>query len=258
VPAPGWTFLQWAGDVSSNSASTAIKMNRNKSIKAIFGTTLSTTAAGGGSVVLNPPGGVYPYGSVVWLSAIPQPGNFFVLWGNAAGGSVNPLSFGITNANQSVSSLFSTVNAGQASLAVVPVGNGRVTLSPRTNTYNPGTPVTITATADPGQSFINWSGDATGTQNPLQIVMNQSKVIYANFSHQASLSTRAPYEGLKREGFVMTLTGDFGGHYEIDSSSNLLNWTSLTNVTNSYGTVQILDPGATNVSRQFYRALLVP
>jgi hypothetical protein len=256
TPASGWTFLQWVGDVISSNASTQVKVDRNKTIKAVFGTTFTATAAGGGNVLLDPPGGIYPYGTIVWLSAVPQQGNFFVLWGNAGSGSVNPLSFGITNANRSVSSLFSSVPSGQAALAVVPLGNGRVTVNPRTNIYNLGANVTITATADAGQRFLNWSGDASGTQNPLSVTLNQNKTIYANFSHQAVLSTRASYEGPKPEGFVLTLTGDAGAQYAIGVSTNLLNWTNLATVTNPWGTVQFLDTASTNFSRRFYRAVL--
>src|SRR5207247_2272449 len=133
TPAGGWVFLQWLGDTAGTNPTNSVVMTRNKSVQALFGTTLSTTAAGGGSVVLNPPGGLYPYGTTIQVSAIPQPGKFFGIWGNAASGNVNPLSFVLTNANPTVSSLFASLNSGQVALAVVPVGHGQVLLSPRSN-----------------------------------------------------------------------------------------------------------------------------
>jgi len=258
TPASGWVFLQWLGDATGNSASTNISVTRNKSVQAVFGTTLTTTAAGGGSVTLNPPGGIYPYGTIVWLSAVPQSGNFFGIWGNAASGNVNPLSFGVTNANQTVSSLFSAVGGGQAGLTVVPVGNGRVTVNPRANVYSTGASVTITATPDANQSFLGWSGDASGSQNPLSLTMNQTKTIFANFSHKPSLSIKAPFEGVKPEGFVMTISGDYGGRFEVDGSSNLVNWTVLGVVTNSYGSFEFIDSAAVNLPRRFYRSVMLP
>jgi uncharacterized repeat protein (TIGR02543 family) len=257
-PASGWTFLQWLGDLSGTNPVASVTMTRNKTVKAIFGTTLNTTAAGSGSVVLNPPGGLYPYGTVVWLSGIPQPGNYFGVWGNAASGNTNPLPFTVTNANPTISSLFAAVGAGQAALTVVPVGKGRITVAPRANVYTTGQGVNITATADPGQRFLGWSGDATGSANPLSVTMTANKTIYANFTHNPSLSFQASYEGLKPDGFVSTLTGDFGARYEIDASSNLVNWASLTIVTNSYGSVTFTDPAAPSLQRRFYRALLLP
>jgi len=258
TPASGWIFLQWLGDAAGTNANTSVTMSRNNYVQAVFGTTLSTTAAGNGSVTLNPPGGIYPYGTVVWLSAIPQPGNYFGLWGNAASGNVNPLSFGVTNANPAVSSLFGATGSGQAALTVIPVGLGRITVSPRANVYNVGQNVSISATPNSGQSFLGWSGDAGGTQNPLSLLMDQSKTIYANFTHKPTLSVRNGFDGLKPEGFQFTLTGDLGANYEIDGSTNLITWISLAILTNSYGTSQFLDSAATNSSRRFYRALLLP
>jgi len=45
---------------------------------------------------------------------------------------------------------------------------------------------------------------------------------------------------------------------EIDSSTNLLDWTALTNITGLSGTVQFSDLKATNYARRFYRALWIP
>lgn len=258
TPASGWSFLQWLGDLSGTNPVASVTMTRNRTVKAIFGTTLNTTVAGSGSVVLNPPGRLYPYGTIVWLSGIPLPGNYFGVWGNAASGNVNPLAFTVTNANPTVSSLFAAVPAGQASLTVVPVGKGRVTVVPRANVYTTGQGVNISATPDPGQLFLGWSGDAIGIANPLAVTMTTNKAIYANFTHNPSLSFQASYEGLKPEGFVSTLTGDFGARYEIDASSNLVNWVALTTVTNSFGSVTFTDPAAPSLQRRFYRALLLP
>jgi hypothetical protein len=258
IPASNWFFLQWSGDASGTNPATSITMNRNKSVSAIFGTTLTATAAGNGSIMLNPPGGIYPYGTVVWLAGIPLPGSYFGLWGNAASGNVNPLRFLVTNANPTISSIFGSVGAGQAALTVVPLGNGQISVSPRANIYNVGQGISITATPDSGQTFLGWSGDAAGLQNPLALTMNQSKTIYANFSRKPSLSVRTGFEGLKPEGFQMTLTGEYGAGYEIDGSTNLVNWIPLGFLTNSYGSSQFLDSSATNLNRRFYRAVLVP
>jgi uncharacterized repeat protein (TIGR02543 family) len=44
-----------------------------------------------------------------------------------------------------------------------------------------GSTVILTAAPDPGYLFIGWTGDATGTDNPLSVVMNAAKTITATF-----------------------------------------------------------------------------
>jgi Divergent InlB B-repeat domain/Chitobiase/beta-hexosaminidase C-terminal domain/Immunoglobulin I-set domain len=106
TPATGWTFLYWLGDASGTNSMINVTMDQNKVLLAIFGTTLGTTVAGNGTVALFPASTYYPYGSVVRLTATPQPGSYFGVWGNAASGNTNPLYFTITSPTQTVSSLF--------------------------------------------------------------------------------------------------------------------------------------------------------
>jgi uncharacterized repeat protein (TIGR02543 family) len=258
TPASGWTFLGWQGDASGTNTTISITMNRNKRVQARFGTALSTTVAGNGAVTLIPPGGLYPFGTVVQLYAVPQSGNYFALWGNAGSGSSNPLSFVLTNANPTVSSLFASLGAGEFALTVIPNGFGQVMVNPPANRYTSGQNVTLTPAPNAGQQFIDWSGDATGTSSPLIVVMNQTKTITANFTRRASLSVLGGLGGLNEEGFRLTLTGEFGGHYRIDGSTNLLDWVQLVTFTNTFGTAQFTDGAATNVPLRFYKAVTVP
>ena len=54
------------------------------------------------------------------------------------------------------------------------------------NTYPEGLPVNVTATAQNGYLFDSWSGDVSGTSNPLQVIMDADKSITANFSQDES------------------------------------------------------------------------
>jgi len=54
-------------------------------------------------------------------------------------------------------------------------------VSPTGGVYTSGTVVQITATASNGFSFVNWSGDASGTGNPEQLSMNGPKSVIALF-----------------------------------------------------------------------------
>jgi hypothetical protein len=230
-------------------------MERDKSIRAVFGTTLSTTVAGSGQVQVAPPGGIYAYGTVARLTGIPDAGNYFGFWGNAASGNTNPLYFTITAPTQTVSSIFGATPAGQAALTVLINGRGRVNVNPRANVYPLNTSVSLTAVPDSGQSFLNWSGDASGTANPLAISMTQDKFITANFSGGPMLRvTRAGVEGPTPQGFRLTVISDPPSTCKVFGSTDLNSWGLLGTVTNETLEAQFLDTTATNAPKKFYKA----
>jgi hypothetical protein len=254
-PSNGWTFLEWRGDASGANPTVDVTMQRVRNVQAIFGTTLGTTVAGNGAVDVYPALPLYPYGTVARLTATPQAGNYFGVWGNAASGNSNPLYFTVTSATPTVSSLFATLGANEQALTVIPDGFGKVTVSPRANVYATGASVSLNAIPEPGQQFLAWSGDATGTQNPLTISMDSSKTITAAFTRKPSLAVAPPLGGLFEDGFRLTLTGEFGTRYTILASTNLAEWTEAGTVTNTYGTTQFTDEAATNTPHRFYRAV---
>ena len=255
TPDANWSFLYWLGDSSGTNPSVNIFMNHDKRIHAVFGTTLSTTVTGNGSVQLSPPGGLYPFGTTVRLTGIPQSGNYFGFWGNAVTGNTNPLYFTISSPAQTVSSIFGTLPSGQAALTVLINGHGRVNVNPRTNAYATNQLVTLTATPDAGQSFLNWSDDASGTQNPLTVSLTQSKTITANFSNRSLLRTdRTGLEGWLPDGFRFTLVGDPLSACEIFASTNLNSWTSLGILTNAFGEIQFTDTNASSFRFRFYKS----
>ena len=61
------------------------------------------------------------------------------------------------------------------------VGNGTVSVDPDQTTFSCGATAQITAIADSGYTFSNWTGDATGNENPLTVVMDADKEIGAVF-----------------------------------------------------------------------------
>jgi hypothetical protein len=259
VASNGWSLLFWLGDAAGTNTSVNLSMDRDRTIQAVFGTTLANTVAGNGQILQEPPGPLYAYGSTVRLTAMPQAGNYFGSWGNAAIGNTNPLYFSILNPTQTVSSIFGPLPAGQVSLTVLINGGGRVTVNPRANAYALNQTVDLSAVPDSGQVFFSWTGDATGSQNPLSVSMSQSRVITANFSGHPSLRVSLPgLEGLIPEGFRFTLLSAPQTSWQILGSTNLNNWDLLGTVTNTSGTVQFTDPTALGRSARFYRALLSP
>jgi len=177
----GWGFLGWQGDANGTNNPLSLTMNGTYTFQAIFGTVVNTNTLGGGKIVLNQPSPI-PFGTTLTASAVPSTGNYFVTWGGAANGASAPTTVLVTNANPTISALFSTLPGGKYSLATVVMGNGAVAISPQQNYYNPSDTVTLSAsTTNAGTSFYGWTGDASGTNPSLVVTMNSSKVIQANF-----------------------------------------------------------------------------
>jgi Divergent InlB B-repeat domain len=66
-------------------------------------------------------------------------------------------------------------------LSVDAGANGKVTVSPDQVDYASGTTVQLTAVSNPGYQFSSWSGDASGTSNPLSIKLTKSTSVTAVF-----------------------------------------------------------------------------
>jgi hypothetical protein len=88
--------------------------------------------------------------------------------------------------------------------------------------------------------------------------MTKSKTIYANFSKAGALSFQPLGLRSLREGFELTLNGEYGTAYRIDGSTNLTDWVPLITLTNSFGTLQYIDYSTTNFSDRFYRGVPLP
>ncbi|MCF7675532.1 MAG: hypothetical protein K9M97_09315, partial [Akkermansiaceae bacterium] len=257
TPAAGWTFLQWLGDAGGTDPVTSVRMTRNKYVQAVFGTAVTTTAVGSGSIRQEPLAAFYPYGTRIRFSGLPESGNYLAFWGNAATSTDNPLDFLVTNPNPTVTAVFQPLGTGQFALALVADGGGNVVTSPSAKKYTSGTSVRVTARPDLGQDFVGWSGDAAGSINPLTVSMNRSKDITAVFTKHPGLRVGTPLEGLVEDGFRLTLIGEFGKQYEILGSSDLVNWIQAGTLTNVYGTSQFTDGDATSQPGRFYRAAIL-
>jgi hypothetical protein len=69
----------------------------------------------------------------------------------------------------------------QYTLTVSAETGGTTNPSSGSHKYDSGTAVTITATPNDGHAFISWSGDVSGTSNPITITMDSNKSVKANF-----------------------------------------------------------------------------
>jgi hypothetical protein len=258
VPAPGWAFLQWLGDDMGADAAQSLRMTHNRCVQAVFGAPVSATVAGNGTVVTTPTAALYPYGTVVRFTGIPAAGHAFALWANAVTSTSNPIYFPVTNASSVLSAAFSPLDGSYFTLIALTDGLGTVTATPNANRYNSGAAVTLRALPGPEQSFLGWSGDGSGAENPLTVTMSQSKSLVGHFTRKPRLTLplcgSTPQDG----GFRLLLTGEWGARYRIEATEDLSLWSGVATATNVFGTLPFNDPAATNRITRFYRALLVP
>ncbi|MFZ3275244.1 MAG: ice-binding family protein [Lutibacter sp.] len=177
----GYTFVNWtlAGAEVSTNATYTFAVNVNIVLVANF--TINTytleVIAENGSVLKVPQQTTYNYGTTVVLMPTAASGYEFTSWSGDATGNNNPLTVTM-NSNKIITANFSPLGFTLNVTAV----NGSVVKNPNNTTYNNGDNVELTATPDSGYEFLNWTGDATGTNNPLTVLMNGNKNITANFT----------------------------------------------------------------------------
>ncbi|MDY8137865.1 InlB B-repeat-containing protein [Aquimarina sp. 2201CG5-10] len=180
TPAAGWQFDGWSGDATGTTNPLQVTMDADKTVTATFSQiqrTLTINATGNGNVT-PASGSTYNDGTTATLTATPAIGYQFDGWSGDATGTTNPLSLTM-DADKTVTATFSQI---QYTLVVNTTGSGNVTLSPAGGTYTNGQVVTITATANQNWQFDGWSGDASGSTNPLQVTINGNTTIMATFS----------------------------------------------------------------------------
>lgn len=184
---PGYEFSHWSGDVSGTARTIAVYMDSNKEVVANFReappNTYNLSAWAdppiGGWVELTPVGGTYEEGITVEMKANAYPSYEFDRWGRDASGTANPTSILMSNNKYVVAYFFFAEQPEHVSLTTEVVqGEGTVTPS---GTFVKGEYVILRAWPAEGYVFEKWSGDASGSQNPTTIIMNENKIVNAHF-----------------------------------------------------------------------------
>ena len=196
----------YSGDANHIGSSGTLAPNQ------VVEATLIVNIVGGGSVTRNPDQATYPLGTVVTLTAAPDPGWSFSMWSGALSGNTNPDSITV-DANKVVTATFIQ---NEYTLMVSTVGSGSVAKNPDQSTYHYGDVVTLTATPVTGWAFSFWTSDLTGGANPVTITIDGNNVVTATFAqNQHPLTThivgsgsvtRAPDQASYAFGTVVTLT----------------------------------------------------
>jgi hypothetical protein len=147
--------------------------------------TLVTQTNGSGAIGRNPTNSVYPGGAVVTLTAVPASGWYFGGWSGDLTGTDNPVNVTMSSNTTIIASFLPFPDYA---LAVSISGNGSV--APSAGTYQSNTVIAITATPSNGWVFHHWSGDASGSANPLNLTMNGSKSLTANFVQPPTIAVQ--------------------------------------------------------------------
>jgi uncharacterized repeat protein (TIGR02543 family) len=190
--ATGSTFTGWSGGVCSGSLSTCqVSMTDARSVTATFTLntyllTVSKTGTGSGTVSSMPAGidcgstcsASFNYNTSVTLTATAATGSTFTGWsGGVCSGSLSTCTVSMTLARSVTASFV----LSQYSLTTSVVGNGSITRD-NVGPYYFGDVIQLTAVPDPGWSFSGWSGDLSGSLNPISITINGNKSVTATFT----------------------------------------------------------------------------
>lgn len=222
TPKAGYSFTNWteSGNVVSTIASYQFTLSGNRTLVANFSqsqntVTLSSNPALGGTTS---GGGSFNTGALVTVTATPNVGYTFTNWtenGNSVSTSAN-YQFTLS-ANRILVANFSSAKF-TVTMTSNPAAGG--TTSPDSS-YSSGTSVTVTATANTGYSFINWTenGTAVSTNANYQFTITSNRVLVANFALNGpivDLGAAATFggfggsAGMTNQGIFTVVNGDIG------------------------------------------------
>ena len=231
TPATGYNFVRWTenGQQVSTNASYTFTVTGNRTLVAqfqlqSFSITASADPNNGGTVT---GGGTYNYGQSCTLSATPATGYTFVNWTkNGQQVSTNAsYTFNVTSSGAYVAHF--QIQSYNIAVVAKPANGGTVTGG---GTYTYGQNCTITATANEGYDFINWTENnipvSTNPSYSFNVTGNHS--FAANFELQTIeiTATVEPAEGGTATGGG---TYTYGDEVTITVETNedwaFLNWT---------------------------------
>jgi uncharacterized repeat protein (TIGR02543 family) len=186
IPAAGNRFYFWSSPITSESNPVDFQiLTASPLVSGVFAelganeAAITATTTGSGNVSVNPAGTHFPVGTELQLTAVAVIGHEFTGWSGDVSGMQNPLSVTLSSSKLIVANFAPTPR--YYTISVSTSGQGSVQVAPATGPYLEDTIVTLTAQAVEGWTFTGWSGDATGTQNPLPVTLTSSKLIVANF-----------------------------------------------------------------------------
>ncbi len=160
----------------TGTASINTKWYESAKLRNLNTVTFTGTVVGNGGSI-SPEVSGYLVGDTAVITAYPKEGYAFAGWSGDVTNTANPLKI-VMNANKKVTATFT---AGPTyKLTTTTIGSG--TVSPAVGDYPQGSTLTLTAKPASGYIFTGWSGDASGTTNPISVSMSANKTITATFT----------------------------------------------------------------------------
>ena len=256
-PATGYNFVNWTenSSVVSTNANYTFTANANRTLVANFeAITYTVTAnanpAAGGSVT---GAGSYSYGQTATLTATANTGYHFVNWtdGNAVVSTDATYSFTVSG-NRNLIANFQ-LNTYTISASANPVAGGTINGA---GDYTHGQTATLTATANTGYNFVNWTenGTAVSTNATYSFTATANRTLVANFE---AISYTITANANPTEGGSVSGTGSYtyGQTATLNATANtgyhFVNWTDGNAVVSSDATYSFTVNGNRNLIANF-------
>ncbi|MBN1465107.1 hypothetical protein JXA02_05050, partial [candidate division KSB1 bacterium] len=190
LPSPGYVFTKWTGNVADpTSQTTTIQMTGPQIVIANFDSvaanqftlTIGVDPGNGGVTIPSVGSHAYAAGEVVNVIAIPSTGYRFLRWiGDVADPNGANTSVQIT-ADKLITAQF-VPDKYTVTMNVSPQGAGATIPSAGDTLVNAGDVLTIRALPLGEHQFAHWSGDVSGTNSSMSIIIQKNMVITANFA----------------------------------------------------------------------------
>ncbi|MCX6097337.1 MAG: stalk domain-containing protein [Caldiserica bacterium] len=184
IPAAGYTFTGWTGDLDSTANPVAVTMEADKTITAVYSVdsyTLTVNVSGSGSVATFPDQVTFSRSSVVQLTATPADGWEFTGWTGDLTTVMNPITLIVGGAHVVVAQFEPVAPSLASSLGIVVIGGGSVVRSPDRDLFDTTEAVELRAVPAAGWAFFEWKGDLSGNAPTVWLPMNASKSVVAVF-----------------------------------------------------------------------------
>ncbi len=204
APSTGFEFVSWLINDQDTSVSNPLtvtidadtvvvaQIDEADAVVEEFTLSAGVNEADRGTLEVSPEALTYAAGTEVTLTATPASGFTFGGWSgsvDSADANTNPLTITV-NSDLNITAFFFPEEAVlftlELSIDSDTAQSGTVAVSPTLDSYETGTEITLTATPMEGFVFAGWSGDVTGTDNPLQVTIESDLSISAAFEAASS------------------------------------------------------------------------